>query len=78
MQDLGGKPVIVRTYEAAVQTGLFDEVYVVTDSEIIFNAISEFHDLVLVGYSCVSDIAFYFFFSFLYPLFIRPLCYLAL
>ncbi len=41
MQDLGGKPVIVRTYEAAVQTGLFDEVYVVTDSDIIFDTISE-------------------------------------
>ncbi|WP_207785470.1 3-deoxy-manno-octulosonate cytidylyltransferase [Flagellimonas aquimarina] len=40
MQDLGGKPVIVRTYEAAVQTGLFDEVYVVTDSDIIFDTIS--------------------------------------
>jgi len=39
MQDLGGKPVIVRTYEAAKDTGLFDEVYVVTDSEIIFNEI---------------------------------------
>ncbi|MEM9648371.1 MAG: 3-deoxy-manno-octulosonate cytidylyltransferase, partial [Bacteroidota bacterium] len=40
MQDLNGKPVIVRTYEAAVQTGLFDEVYVVTDSEVIFDVIS--------------------------------------
>lgn len=40
MQDLGGKPVIVRTYEAAVQTGLFDEVHVVTDSDIIFETIS--------------------------------------
>ena len=39
MQDLGGKPVIVRTYEAAKETNLFDEVYVVTDSEIIFNEI---------------------------------------
>lgn len=39
MQDLGGKPVIVRTYEAAVQTKLFDSVYVVTDSEIIQEAI---------------------------------------
>jgi len=39
MQDLGGKPVIVRTYEAAKETGLFDEVYVVTDSEIIYNEI---------------------------------------
>ena len=39
MQDLHGKPVIVRTYEAAVNTGLFDDVYVVTDSEIIEEAI---------------------------------------
>ncbi|RMA64198.1 3-deoxy-manno-octulosonate cytidylyltransferase [Ulvibacter antarcticus] len=39
MQDLGGKPVIVRTYEAAKETQLFDEVYVVTDSEVIFNEI---------------------------------------
>ncbi|WP_206074027.1 3-deoxy-manno-octulosonate cytidylyltransferase [Marixanthomonas spongiae] len=35
MQDLGGKSVIVRTYQAAKNTGLFDEVYVVTDSDII-------------------------------------------
>lgn len=40
MQDLQGKPVIVRTYEAAVKTGLFDEVYVVTDSDIISKVIS--------------------------------------
>ena len=39
MQDLGGKPVIVRTYQAAVATGLFDEVYVVTDSNKIFETI---------------------------------------
>jgi 3-deoxy-alpha-D-manno-octulosonate 8-oxidase len=39
MQDLGGKPVIVRTYEAAKATNLFDEVYVVTDSDVIFNEI---------------------------------------
>lgn len=39
MKDLGGKPVIVRTYEAAVATGLFDEVYIVTDSDIIKNEI---------------------------------------
>lgn len=39
MQDLGGKPVIVRTYQAAKDTELFDGVYVVTDSEIIFNEI---------------------------------------
>lgn len=41
MQDLNGKSVILRTYEAAVQTGLFNEVYVVTDSEVIFNEIEK-------------------------------------
>ena len=39
MKDLAGKSVITRTYENAVSTGLFDAVYVVTDSEIIFNEI---------------------------------------
>ena len=41
MQDLGGKPVIVRTYEAAKATELFDEVYVVTDSSAIFEEIQQ-------------------------------------
>lgn len=39
MQDLAGKTVILRTYEATVATHLFDEVYVVTDSEIIYDEI---------------------------------------
>lgn len=39
MQDLGGKSVIVRTYEAALATQLFDDVFVVTDSDIIFKEI---------------------------------------
>ncbi|WP_430400771.1 3-deoxy-manno-octulosonate cytidylyltransferase [Flavobacterium sp.] len=39
MQDLGGKSVIVRTYEAAINTKLFDDVFVVTDSVIIYNEI---------------------------------------
>jgi len=39
MQNLAGKSVIVRTYEATVATQLFDDVYVVTDSDIIFNEI---------------------------------------
>lgn len=39
MKDLGGKPVIVRTYEAALRTGLFDAVLVVTDSDEIAGAI---------------------------------------
>ena len=41
MADLGGKPVIVRTYEATEKTGLFDAVYVVTDSEIIREVIEK-------------------------------------
>ncbi|WP_370408556.1 3-deoxy-manno-octulosonate cytidylyltransferase [Tenacibaculum dicentrarchi] len=41
MKNLGGKPVIVRTYQAAVTANLFDEVYVVTDSEIIFKTIEQ-------------------------------------
>lgn len=40
MQFLGDKTVIRHTYDNTVATGLFDEVYVVTDSEIIFNEIT--------------------------------------
>lgn len=39
MQDLGGKTVITRTYQAAVNTHLFDDVFVVTDSDLIYNEI---------------------------------------
>jgi 3-deoxy-manno-octulosonate cytidylyltransferase (CMP-KDO synthetase) len=39
MQDLGGQTVITRTYKAALNTGLFDDVFVVTDSDIIFEEI---------------------------------------
>jgi len=39
MQDLGGKTVIFRTYEAAKATCLFDDVFVVTDSNLIFDEI---------------------------------------
>lgn len=39
MQDLGGKTVILRTYEAAVNTQLFNDVFVVTDSDLIYNEI---------------------------------------
>ncbi len=39
MQNLAGKSVILRTYEATVATELFSEVYVVTDSDIIYNEI---------------------------------------
>lgn len=43
MQQLGNKTVILHTYDNTVATGLFDEVMVVTDSEIIFNEITA-HD----------------------------------
>lgn len=39
MQDLGGKTVILRTYEAAINTKLFDDVFVVTDSDLIYDEI---------------------------------------
>ena len=40
MQVLGDKTVIRHTYDATVATGLFDEVVVVTDSDIIFTEIT--------------------------------------
>lgn len=39
MKDLKGKSVIRRTYEATQATKLFDQTYVVTDSQIIFDEI---------------------------------------
>lgn len=41
MQPLKDKTVIRHTYDNTVVTGLFDEVMVVTDSEIIFNEITQ-------------------------------------
>ena len=41
MQDLAGKPVIVRTYEVTRDCGLFDEVVVVTDSPQIEQVIQQ-------------------------------------
>lgn len=41
MQLLGEKTVISTTYQNVVNTGLFDEVFVATDSEIIFNEIKQ-------------------------------------
>ncbi len=40
MQPLGNKTVIRHTYDNTLATGLFDEVVVVTDSDIIFEEIS--------------------------------------
>ena len=39
MMDLGGIPLILRTYKNVINLGLFDEVFVVTDSKIIFELI---------------------------------------
>lgn len=41
MQPLGDKTVIRHTYDNTLATGLFDEVYVVTDSEIIYKEITD-------------------------------------
>ncbi len=40
MQQLGDKTVILLTHDNAIATGLFDEVIVVTDSDIIYNEIA--------------------------------------
>lgn len=40
MQMLGSKTVILHTYQNTVATGLFNDVFVVTDSEIIYNEIT--------------------------------------
>lgn len=40
MQVLGNKTVIRHTYDNTLATGLFDDVFVVTDSDIIFNEIT--------------------------------------
>lgn len=40
MQSLNGRSVILTTYESTLATGLFDEVAVVCDSQIIFDEIS--------------------------------------
>ena len=58
MKDLGGKPVILRTYEAAVNTKLFDTVYVVTDSTVIYDAIVSAGGQAIMSvkeHSCGSD-----------------------
>ncbi len=49
MKDLGGKSVIIRTYEAVKNTHLFDDVYVVTDSDIIFDEIKNHGGKVLMS-----------------------------
>lgn len=58
MKDLAGKSVIVRTYESALNTKLFDEVYVVTDSKVIFSEISSIGGKAIMSkraHDCGSD-----------------------
>jgi 3-deoxy-manno-octulosonate cytidylyltransferase (CMP-KDO synthetase) len=58
MQDLAGKPVIIRTYQAAVKTKLFDEVYVVTDSDVIYDTVVKEGGLAIMSekeHDCGSD-----------------------
>ncbi len=58
MQDLEGKPVITRTYEATIATKLFDEVIVVTDSDIIYNEITSVGGKAMMSikeHECGSD-----------------------
>lgn len=58
MQDLGGKPLIVRTYEAVCRTGLFDEVAVVCDHSIIYDCFKSLKAKVFMSkkeHSCGTD-----------------------
>jgi len=58
MKDLHGKPVIVRTYEAALQTNLFEDVYIVTDSDVIFKLITDVNGKAIMSkkeHECGSD-----------------------
>jgi len=58
MKSLAGKSVIVRTYESALQTNLFDEVYVVTDSEVIYSEITAIKGKAIMSkkeHDCGSD-----------------------
>ncbi|PQJ82237.1 3-deoxy-manno-octulosonate cytidylyltransferase [Polaribacter glomeratus] len=58
MKDLGGKPVILRTYEAALNSNLFDDVYIVTDSDIIFKTIKDVGGKAIMSkkeHECGSD-----------------------
>ncbi len=58
MQDLEGKSVIRRTYEATINSGLFDSVYVVTDSDIIYEEITSHGGIAIMSkkeHTCGSD-----------------------
>ena len=58
MMDLGGIPVILRTYNNAKKSGLFDEVYVITDSKVIFELIKKNSGIAFMSsikHDCGSD-----------------------
>ena len=58
MKDLEGKPVILRTYEAALKSQLFDDVFVVTDSDVIFDVINSANGKAIKSkkeHACGSD-----------------------
>ena len=58
MKDLEGKPVILRTYEATLATQLFDDVFVVTDSDVIFDTITQNRGKAIMSmkeHDCGSD-----------------------
>jgi len=58
MKQLGNKSVILRTYQNVVSMGLFDEVVVATDSDIIFKEISNNGGYALMtsnDHQCGSD-----------------------
>ena len=58
MQDLGGKTVIWRTYEAVINTQLFKDVFVVTDSKTIFDEITTHGGKAIISkkeHHCGSD-----------------------
>ena len=58
MAELGGKTVIVQTYLATKNTGLFDDVYVVTDSNVIKNEVEKYGGKALLSikeHECGSD-----------------------
>lgn len=49
LEDLAGKSVIIRTYEATLATSLFDDVFVVTDSKLIADEITRNKGKVIIS-----------------------------
>lgn len=58
MLDLNGKTLIRRTYEAVLTTAIFSKVYVVTDSDVIYNEVKLFGGNVVMSqgvFECGTD-----------------------